>query len=75
MDRMAEQPWGEVSRASLCSRAVAYARSFPYDAWRGNRIVRYRWKEWRMATKLPSEIYRGDALHVPLMACAGRRQE
>lgn len=33
--------WGEVPRASLCSRAVAYAWSFPYDDWRGNLIVRY----------------------------------
>ena len=65
---MAEQRWGEVPRASLGSRAVAYARSFPYDAWRGNLIVSYGWKEWMMATKLPGETYRGNALHVPLSA-------
>ena len=32
----------------VCSRAVAYARPFSYDDWRGNLIVivRSRWKEW-----------------------------
>jgi len=36
----------EVFIADLC--AVAYARSFPYDAWRGSLIVivNYGWKEW-----------------------------
>ena len=33
--------WGEVPRASLCSRAVACDRSFPYDDVRGNLILRY----------------------------------
>ena len=48
LDRMAKQRWREALRASLCSHAVAYARSFPYDDWRGNLIiiVSYGWKEW-----------------------------
>jgi hypothetical protein len=48
LDRMAKQRWREALRASLCSRVVAYARSFPYDDWRGNLIVivSYGWKEW-----------------------------
>ena len=48
LDHMAKQRWREALRASLCSRTVAYARAFPYDAWRDNRIVSvsYDWKEW-----------------------------
>jgi hypothetical protein len=66
--RRAEQRWEEVPRASLCSLAVAYARSFPYDGWRGNLIVivSYGWKEWIDGNQAPRRGLRIMA-HVTLL--------